>query len=68
MIEKLNSKSLNDLLKTIVIITLIMILFLMIFNKFGGYFTDKITEKTCKSINQKYVSGDRPGSGVCVKK
>ena len=36
MIERLNSKNLNDLLKTIIIITLLITLFLILLNKFGG--------------------------------
>ena len=68
VVEKLNNKNLNDLLKAIVIITLTLILFLVILNKFGGNITDKITEITCKSVHEKYIPGKTPGSGVCVKK
>lgn len=68
MIERLNSKNLNDLLKTIIIITLLITLFLILLNKFGGYITDKITEKTCNMTHEKYVPGEKPGYGVCVKK
>ena len=68
MVEKLNSKNLNDLLKTIIIITLLITLFLVLLNKFGGYITDKITEKTCNMAHEKYVKGELPGYGVCVKK
>lgn len=66
--ERLNSKKLNDLLKAVVIITVVLILFLIILNKFGGHITDKITEKTCNMVHEKYVPGKTPGSGVCVKK
>ena len=66
--DKLNSKKLNDLLKAVVIITLVLILFLILLNKFGGHITDLITEKTCNLVHEKYVPGKAPGSGVCVKK
>jgi hypothetical protein len=68
MIERLNSKNLNDLLKTIVIITLLITLFLILLNKFGGNITDYMTKKTCNMAHEKYVPGDKPGYGVCVKK
>lgn len=68
MIERLNSKNLNDLLKTIIIITLLMTLFLVLLNKFGGHVTDYITKKTCNMAHEKYVKGDKPGYGVCIKK
>ena len=68
MIERLNSKNLNDLLKTIIIITLLITLFLVILNKFGGYITDIITEKTCNMAHENYVKGEKPGYGVCIKK
>ena len=68
MVERLNSKNLNDLLKTIIIITLLITLFLVLLNKFGGYITDKVTEKTCNMTNERYVKGEKPGYGVCVKK
>lgn len=68
MIERLNSKNLNDLLKTIIIITLLITLFLVLLNKFGGHITDFITEKTCNMAKEKYVKGELPGYGVCIKK
>lgn len=68
MIEKLNSQNLNDLLKTIIIITLLITLFLVLLNKFGGHVTDFITEKTCDMTHEKYIKGEKPGYGVCVKK
>ena len=68
MIEKLNSKNLNDLLKTIIIITLLITLFLVLLSKCGGYFSDFITEKTCNIAKEKYIKGEKPGYGVCVKK
>ena len=68
MIEKLNSKNLNDLLKTIIIITLLITLFLVLLNKVGGRVTDYITKKTCNMAHEKYVQGEQPGYGVCVKK
>lgn len=68
MIERLNSKNLNDLLKTIIIITLLITLFLVLLSKFGGHVTDFITEKTCNMSHEKYVKGEKPGYGVCVKK
>ena len=66
--DRLNSKKLNDLLKAVVIITLVLILFLILLNKFGGHITDLITEKPCNLVHEKYVPGKAPGSGVCVKK
>ena len=68
VLEKLNSKKLNDLLKAVVIITVTLILLLVLMHKFGGNITDKITEKSCNLIHEKYVPGKTPGSGVCVKK
>ena len=68
MIEKINSKNLNDLLKTIIIITLLITLFLVLLNKFGGHITNYMTKRTCEMAKEKYVAGDKPGYGVCVKK
>ena len=68
MIERLNSKNLNDLLKTIIIITLLITLFLVLLNKFGGHLTDFMTKQTCEMAHEKNLQGDKPGYGVCVKK
>ena len=57
----------NQLLKDVAFITLIAILFFTIVGKFGGYVGDYITKVSCKSIDEKYISGKNPGDGVCVK-
>ena len=67
MIDKVKNKKLNDLLRDLAIIILLMILFLIIMDRFGGNISDYITEKSCNAINEKYIQGKEPGYGVCVK-
>lgn len=65
--EKLYNSDTNSLFKNVIIVTLLTILFLFLVGRFGGGIIDKITESTCNSINETYVSGDSPGEGICVK-
>ncbi len=68
MIQKrIENSSMNSLLKDVAFITLLAIMFFVLMGKFGGYAADYITKESCKSINESYVSGERPGDGMCVK-
>lgn len=65
-IYKQNS-SINTLLKEVLIITLLATIFLVGVGRFGGYFSDYLTKKSCKAINETYIEGELPGEGICVK-
>ena len=65
--ERLYKGDTNSLFKNVIVVTLITILFLFLVGRYGGNIIDKITESTCKSINETYVSGNVPGEGICIK-
>ena len=68
MIQKrIYKNSLTDLIQDVLIITLTATLFLIVVSKFGGYFADYLTETSCKAIDEKYVDGEKPGDGMCIK-
>ena len=49
----------------ILIIALVSILVITLVNLLGGYLKDSITKTGCSLMNQKYVSGEKPGEGYC---
>lgn len=65
--RKVSKTSSNNLLKDVVFITLLAILFLVIVGKYGGYASDFITKKSCSAVDEKYVPGENPGGGLCIK-
>ena len=65
--NNIKKHSMSQLLKDVAFITLLAMVFFMIVGKFGGYLGDYITKASCKSINEKYITGKRPGDGVCVR-
>ena len=65
--EKLNYSSTDELLKNVLFITLIAIIFFILAAKFGGYASDAITRSSCNAIDETYIEGQTPGSGICVK-
>ena len=65
--DKLKSNKFDDLLKNVLFITLVAAIFLFIATKFGGYISDYFTKSSCNAIDETYVEGSTPGSGVCVK-
>ena len=65
--EKIYNTDANSLIKNVIIITLVTSIFLFVVGRFGGNITDKLTEISCKSINEKYIPGDNPGEGMCIK-
>lgn len=67
MQERLLKSDMNQLLKDVLFITLLAVLFFFIVGKFGGYVSDIITKKSCIAIDEKYISGKKPGSGTCIK-
>lgn len=58
---------LRQLIKDVIFISLLAILFFVIIGFFGGYISDYLTKVSCRSENEKYVPGKKPGNGVCVK-
>ncbi len=65
--NNIRKHSMNQLLKDVAFITMLAILFFVIVGKFGGYLGDYITKASCKSIDEKYIAGKRPGDGVCIR-
>jgi len=65
--DKLNYSSTDDLLKNVLFITLVASIFFFLAAKFGGYASDAITKSSCNAIDETYIQGQNPGSGVCVK-
>ncbi len=61
------NNSINTLLKEVLIITLLATIFLIIVGRYGGYFSDYLTKKSCNAINETYIEGKLPGEGICVK-
>ena len=65
--DKLKSNNMDELLRNVLFITIVASLFLLIAVKAGGYVSDYFTKKSCDAIDETYVEGKQPGSGVCVK-
>ena len=59
--------SISALLKDVLIITLMASIFLLLVGRYGGYFSDYLTKKSCNAINESYIEGKEPGEGICVK-
>lgn len=65
--RKLYKSDINELLMDVTFITLLAIMFFLIVGKFGGHISDSITKFSCNAIEEKYIPGDKPGEGLCVK-
>ena len=65
--EKLKSNNMDDLIRNVLFITLVASIFLLIAVNVGAYVSDYLTKTSCNAIDETYVEGKYPGSGVCVK-
>lgn len=65
--DKLFRSDINSLLKNVTIVTLLTMILLFVVGKYGGSFMDTLTRTSCNAINEKYVDGEKPGEGICVK-
>lgn len=65
--KRLYKSDINELLMDVTFITLLAILFFIVVGKFGGHISDNVTRISCNAIEEKYVEGNKPGDGLCIK-
>lgn len=63
MSEKIRKVVIYSILTVVLIFVLLIIVMLL-----GGYIKDNTTKKTCNLTDKVYVSGEKPGMGICIEK
>lgn len=63
----MNEKTRKIILYSIIAVVILFVLIVTVM-LLGGYIKDNTTKKTCNLTDKVYVSGERPGMGICVDK
>ena len=63
----MDEKTKKIILWSIITVALLFVLLITVV-LLGGYIKDATTKKTCNLTDKVYVSGEKPGMGICVDK
>lgn len=63
----MNEKTRKIIVYSVIAVAVLFVLLITVM-LLGGYIKDSTTKRNCKLTDKVYVSGERPGMGICIDK